>query len=167
LDWSLVLAEKVDTIPELDHKSPQGKHMAKRERSVMQVTEKDFRLPEYKDAKAEDYEFRSDGTIARKDRWITGIRKIASIVGFSGRDEWEIDDIVEKVKQLDVVEREWMELGGDWSSVPDGRAVDVRLVCGSVLRNAVYQFVYGRVMECVIWNGNVVPTETITGVRLR
>ena len=34
-----------------------------------EVTEADFRMPEFKDAEPKDYEFRADGKIVRKDRW--------------------------------------------------------------------------------------------------
>ena len=37
------------------------------------VTEEDFRMPEFRGAKVEDYEFRKDGKIVRKDRWERGI----------------------------------------------------------------------------------------------
>lgn len=64
------------------------------------VTERDFRYPEYRDAKPEDYEMRDDGTIARKDRWEVGIRRISSLVGFGSRDAWEVDDVVARVKEI-------------------------------------------------------------------
>jgi hypothetical protein len=64
------------------------------------VTERDFRYPEYRDANPEDYEMRDDGTIARKDRWEVGIRRISSLVGFGSRDAWEVDDIVRKVMEI-------------------------------------------------------------------
>ncbi|MNJ24237.1 hypothetical protein D3C77_186460 [compost metagenome] len=38
-----------------------------------EVAELDFRRPEFRNARVEDYEFRDDGTIVRKDRWVTGI----------------------------------------------------------------------------------------------
>jgi hypothetical protein len=64
-----------------------------------EVTERDFRAPEFRDAKVEDYEFRSDGKIVRKDRWETGIHRIRSILG-DERREFEIDDVVNAVKAL-------------------------------------------------------------------
>lgn len=64
------------------------------------VTEDDLRMPEFKGARVEDYEFRADGRIVRKDRWETGIREIASILmGTSGR-EFEIDNLVRAVEFL-------------------------------------------------------------------
>lgn len=63
-------------------------------------TERDLRIPEFRDAKLEDLEFRGDGRIVRKDRWETGIRRIVSILGMAGSD-FEIDDVVAKVRALD------------------------------------------------------------------
>lgn len=64
------------------------------------VTEKDFRLPEYRDAKPEDYEWRDDGKLVRKDRWKTGMHRIADALGMNGRDGFEIDDVVKAVREL-------------------------------------------------------------------
>ena len=62
------------------------------------VTERDFRQPEFLDANPDDYEFRADGAIVRKDRWETGFRRIVSSAGFSSRD-FEIDDVVATVDE--------------------------------------------------------------------
>jgi hypothetical protein len=67
------------------------------------VTEQDFRMPEFRDAKPEDYEFRNDGKIVRKDRWEQGIRDIACL--FSTSREFEIDKIISSVKNLVYVKR--------------------------------------------------------------
>jgi len=64
-----------------------------------EVTEKDFRCEKFKDAIVEDYEFREDGEIVRKDRWEKGIRKIHSIVS-NPRESFEIDEIIQKVQFL-------------------------------------------------------------------
>lgn len=63
------------------------------------VTERDLRMPEFRDAKLEDLEFRADGKIVRKDRWETGIRAIRSALGDSRRD-FEVADVVQAVKAL-------------------------------------------------------------------
>lgn len=63
------------------------------------VTEQDFRCPEFRDANPEDYEFRPDGKIVRKDRWERGIRSIVGLLGMS-RSEFEIDDVVLRVQAL-------------------------------------------------------------------
>ena len=55
------------------------------------VTEQDFRKPEFIDAKVEDYEFRHDGKLVRKDRWETAVRSIASALGCT---DWEVEDVV-------------------------------------------------------------------------
>ena len=63
------------------------------------VTEADFRLPKYRNAKVEDYEWRADGELVRKDRWETGIHRIAVIVYGNSRD-FEIDELVESVRAV-------------------------------------------------------------------
>ncbi len=63
------------------------------------VTERDIRLPEFRDAKLEDLEFRADGKVVRKDRWETGIHAIRDLLG-DERPEFEIDDIVAAVAAL-------------------------------------------------------------------
>ena len=62
------------------------------------VTEADFRIPEFRDAKVEDYEFRDDDKLVRKDRWEQGIRRIATCFGIT-RD-FEIDDLVLWVRAI-------------------------------------------------------------------
>lgn len=66
---------------------------------MREVTERDIRMPEFRDAKLEDLEFRADGKIVRKDRWETGIHNIKSALGDSRR-EFEIDDVVQAVRAL-------------------------------------------------------------------
>ncbi len=66
---------------------------------MQEVTERDIRMPEFRDAKIEDLEFRSDGKIVRKDRWEAGIHKIRDVLG-DRRREFEIDDIVKAVEAL-------------------------------------------------------------------
>lgn len=64
-----------------------------------EVTERDFRMPEFRDADPKDYEFREDGKVVRKDRWEMGIRRIRSALG-DQRREFEIEDVVSAVKAL-------------------------------------------------------------------
>ena len=64
-----------------------------------EVTIQDFIMPEYRGCKPEDYEFRPDGSIARKDRWETGIRRIAFVLGVAGKP-FEIDNLVYVVEWL-------------------------------------------------------------------
>jgi len=56
-------------------------------------------MPEFRDANPDDYEFRSDGKIVRKDRWEQGIHSIRCSLG-DNRREFEIADIVEAVRAL-------------------------------------------------------------------
>lgn len=110
-----------------------------------EVTELDFRLPGYRDAKVEDYEFRDDGALVRKDRWQTGMWRVASLVGQS-RGGFEIDDVVEKVRKL----------AGNWcppdpEEDPGLERIDIRLSCGSVLANCertgpfAYRWPFGNI----------------------
>lgn len=74
-------------------------------RTVMRkVTLDDFIIPEYRGKNPEDYEFRHDGKIVRKDRWETGIHKIHTMLVEAGamkdQPEFEIDDVVESVRSL-------------------------------------------------------------------
>ena len=69
--------------------------MGKRE-----VTEADFRMAQYRDAKPEDYEFRNDGELVRKDRWERAVRDIASAMGYESRAGFEIDVLVYCVEAL-------------------------------------------------------------------
>jgi hypothetical protein len=71
-----------------------------------EVTERDFRKDEFKDANVEDYEIRDDGAVVRKDRWEQGIRKIAEILSINYEDidfvrgEFEIRDVILAVDKL-------------------------------------------------------------------
>ena len=67
---------------------------------MREVTEQDFRMPEFRGKDPKDYEFRSgDGKVVRKDRWETGIFRIRDALG-DERREFEIDDIVKAVKAI-------------------------------------------------------------------
>lgn len=63
------------------------------------VNERDFRMPEFIDANPEDYEFRADGKIVRKDRWEQAVQKIRNRLG-DNRREFEIQDIINAVEAL-------------------------------------------------------------------
>lgn len=63
------------------------------------VTERDFRMPEFQDANPDDYEFRGDGKIVRKDRWERGIHRIVGILDMNNRD-FEIDYVVARVRSI-------------------------------------------------------------------
>lgn len=64
------------------------------------VTEADFRMAHYRDAKPEDYEFRDDGALVRKDRWERAVRDIATAMGYESRGGFEIEVLVFCVEQL-------------------------------------------------------------------
>lgn len=81
------------------------------------VTELDFRQPQFRNAKVEDYEFRADGKIVRKDRWECAIGSIRHLVGVDGR-EFEIDQVVDAVRKLARQEEDWVPVQAD-SSDPD------------------------------------------------
>ena len=66
---------------------------------MKKVTEADFRMPEYRDALVEDYEFRADGKLVRKDRWEKGIYNIAYAIGLS-HGTVEIQEVVDKCVKI-------------------------------------------------------------------
>lgn len=73
------------------------------------VTERDLRLPEFRDAKIEDLEFREDGKVVRKDRWEKAVHSIRYALG-DRRREFEVEDVVRAVKALiETVERPVMQ----------------------------------------------------------
>jgi len=69
-----------------------------------QVTERDIRLPQFKDAELDDLEFDSSGDVVRKDRFKTSMRKIQGILhgvnGLSARSGWTCEQVVDAVKQI-------------------------------------------------------------------
>jgi hypothetical protein len=74
-----------------------------------EVTERDFRRPEFLDAKPEDYERRADGAIVRKDRWETTVRKIAGQFGVDPRKGFEcetllvwVEDFIDRAKVVGI-----------------------------------------------------------------
>lgn len=85
---------------------------------MKQVTERDFRMPEFVDAEAKDYEFRGDGKLVRKDRWERAVGTIRFLVGIDGR-EYEIDDVVERVRSMASLHDEILQATGDaiWHSM--------------------------------------------------
>lgn len=80
------------------------------------VTSLDFRMPGYRDAKPEDYEWADNGELARKDRWETTIRSIAYAI--RAHDPWLLaverscPDVVDAVVKL-IESREQL-----WRSMP-------------------------------------------------
>jgi hypothetical protein len=71
-----------------------------------QVTEDDFRMPEFRGADPKDYEIRrGDGKVVRKDRWETSMRSVASAMGFYGREGYELEDVVEAVRKMAAINK--------------------------------------------------------------
>ncbi|OIH08616.1 hypothetical protein A7M79_07320 [Acinetobacter baumannii] len=68
------------------------------------VTERDIRLPEFKDAKLEDLEFDGSGKVVRKDRFETSMRKISGMLsgvnGLGPRSPWTCEQVVEAVRMV-------------------------------------------------------------------
>lgn len=64
-----------------------------------EVMERDLRAPAYREGAPNEYEFRSDGAIVRKDRFQTGMRDIAAIVFGCGND-YEIADVIKAIHML-------------------------------------------------------------------
>ena len=100
------------------------------------VTEQDFRMPEFRTAKLEDYEFRADGKVVRKDRWEAAVQSIRFLVGIETR-EFEIDDVVAKVQALAEADSNWTEYTDDDEELPE--RLDVQLNDGSILVNVWFE----------------------------
>lgn len=119
-----------------------------------EVTEQDFRMPEFRDARVEDYEFRDDGKLVRKDRWERAVQSIRHLVGNNKR-EFEIDEVIEAVRVLARDVEGWVSIKStEPGDLPYGDArLEVRLVDGSVLKNATCE---RRSMRWS-WNGAETP----------
>lgn len=100
------------------------------------ITERDFRMPEFRDAKIEDYERRSDGKIVRKDRWECAIGTIRHLVGVSGRT-FEIAEVVEAVQALVQAQQGWCACDLDELPAAD-TLTDIQLTDGSLLKSVTY-----------------------------
>lgn len=132
------------------------------------VTERDFRMPEFRDAKVEDYEIRADGKVVRKDRWETGIHQIQGIVG-SRRNEFEISEVVDAVYKL---KGNWQD--ADPEEDPEVPMIDLRLTCGTILTSCerrskpfTYHWEFGAIdftskdfgADVVEWQASPVATD--------
>lgn len=102
-----------------------------------EVTEEDFRMPEFRNAKVEDYEFRSsDQKLVRKDRWQTGIQRLSAALGWR---DYEIDEVVDEVvKRLDKLMME--EDSWEREDLPEAHnsLCTLKLECGSILCRATW-----------------------------
>ncbi len=102
------------------------------------VTERDFRHPEFADAKVEDYEFRrSDGKLVRKDRWEMAVKSIAASV-MDGSSDWEIPDVIAAVEKLAEEQDGWLLVEDtDSAEYPrNGQHAHIKTHGGSVLMDA-------------------------------
>jgi hypothetical protein len=70
------------------------------------------RLPNGMIGLASDFETRADGQLVRKDRWRVGFGNIVTIL-VGSRSEFEIDDIVSKVRVIAEAARADYETGGN------------------------------------------------------
>lgn len=97
------------------------------------VTENDFRKDEFKNKDPDDYEFRNDGKIVRKDRWEMGIRNISSILSLR---EIEVADVVERVRELNQHNIDFLEYQEIDFTSGEVEAGDISLMMedGSILR---------------------------------
>lgn len=88
--------------------------------SSREVTERDLRMPEFRDAKPEELEFRGDGKLVRKDRWETGFRSIAYMFNLP---DWEVPDVVTHVRMLAAQQAAICQAAADdiWAHVQEGR----------------------------------------------
>lgn len=66
---------------------------------MREVTERDLRMPEFRDAKPEDLEFRDDGKLVRKDRWEVALRNVVSAIGWARR-EFEVHEVSAEVRRI-------------------------------------------------------------------
>lgn len=64
------------------------------------VTEADFRMIQYRDAKPEDYEFHELDGLVRKDRWEKTVRRIAGLMGYETEHGFDLDCLIYSVECL-------------------------------------------------------------------
>ena len=122
------------------------------------VTEEDFRMPEYRDAKVEDYEFRPDGKPVRKDRWEMAVQSIRTLMGINAR-EFEIPEVVDAVRKMAELCSRWRGYDDDDGGERPDRTltIDVELEDGSILRSVEYDVA----RNCWAWNGQALPKQAI------
>lgn len=125
------------------------------------VTEYDLRAEEFKrpDIKPEDYEFREDGKIVRKDRWLTAVCNLAAMMGNSR--SFEIPELMDDVRSI--IEFARFPFPLDESEFADYDHFDLKLVDGSILSRATLD---GTGTEKqFLWQGIPVSPDLIEAVR--
>lgn len=127
------------------------------------VTEIDLRMEEFRfhNLDLDDYEFRGDGKIVRKDRWENGIRSIVGALGMPA-SEFEISDVVTKVREVVGVHRSFSDIS-EFSfteeNIDDDCSYDLELIDGSVLVGAK------MIIGGFVWNELTIIKDRIKGVR--
>lgn len=132
------------------------------------VTEDDFRLPQYRGANPQDYEFDSSGVPVRKDRWKTTVFAIAGLLELDSREGFELSDILRKVEELCQASEpggEWTPVGSeDFPALPEERGhFDVLMQDGSLLRNVLFDPNYN--LESWNWSGKTLGRGVFPGLR--
>jgi hypothetical protein len=107
---TLALMEKVEADIALLKQLEQDKAAA--DAAAAADAEQLIRLPDGSMGRAAEYETRGDGKLVRRDRWKTGFGNVATIL-IGSRSEFEIPDIVEKVRELAEAARADYESGGN------------------------------------------------------
>ena len=128
------------------------------------VTERDFRQPEFRDARPSDYEFDEAGELVRKDRWERALRAIAGALELRV-DECGVESVVQAVEALATDEKLWFsqaETNDGWDSPPSpsttvlwpptDKPVVVRLHDQSILFGATFSYEAGAGSRWQ-WNG--------------
>lgn len=101
------------------------------------VTERDLRSPEFKEGAPDDYEFRADGKIVRKDRWEQGIYSINHILN-KNRD-FEIADLVAQVRRLADEQFQWTDVTyAELSDFANETRYDIQLPDSSILKGVTW-----------------------------
>lgn len=119
-----------------------------------EVTEQDFRMPEYRDQDPKDYEFDANQKPVRKDRWKRAIEHIRLLVGVDGRS-YDIADVINAVKTQADDLTGWEDDEDPEDRPGDQTKVDLRLKDGSVLRGGYYLQRDGGVW---VWQGTEFKT---------
>jgi hypothetical protein len=99
-----------------------------------EVMERDLRAPEFRQGDADEYEFRDDGKIVRKDRFIRGMQDIASII-FGSRHDYEIGEVVAAVHRLKGVQALAAIDGARYVYEDDPKALEVLDYVKAVIDN--------------------------------
>ena len=97
-------------------------------------------MPEFRDAVPEDYEFRADDKLVRKDRWESAVNSIRYLVGINSR-EFEISEVVDAVREMVADRDNWVDfiLQNLDDHPNNGEKCDIKFKDDGVLLNTYYQ----------------------------